>query len=64
MPTKRDFAHRMSVALREARETLFWLERVRNNELLKPERLVELIEEGDQIVAILTTIVKNARQHQ
>lgn len=59
--TRNDFAYRMSVALREARETRFWLQRVRNNELLKPERLEELIQESEELVAILTAIVRKAR---
>ena len=60
--TKHDFAYRMSVALREARETRFWLRRIQNNQLLKPERLTELIQESEEMVAILIAIVKNARE--
>ncbi len=60
--TKHDFAYRMSVALREARETRFWLRRVHNNRLLPPERLIELIQESEEVVAILTAIVRKARE--
>ena len=60
--SRSDFAYRMSVALREARETYYWLQRVRNNRLLQPERLGPLLGESNEIVAILTTIVKNARK--
>ncbi|MFH0983195.1 MAG: four helix bundle protein [Planctomycetota bacterium] len=59
--SRNDFAYRMSVALREARETLFWLRRISNNGLLPSERLTDLIAESDEIVAVLTAIVKNAR---
>ena len=59
--TKSDFTYRMSVALREARETRFWLKRIRNNQLLDPERVRDLIQESDEMVAILTAIVKKAR---
>ena len=59
--TKHDFAYRMSVGLREARETRFWLRRIQNNQLLKPEHLAELVQESEEIVAILTVIVRNAR---
>ena len=62
--TKGDFTYRMSVALREARETSFWLKRIRDNDLLKPERLGDLIDESQEIVAILTSIVKNSRKRK
>lgn len=62
--TKADFAYRMSVALKEARETRFWLRRIQNNKLLKPERLTELTQESEEMVAILITIVKNARANE
>ncbi len=62
--TKADFIYRMSVALREARETSFWLKRIRDNDLLKPERLGDLIDESEEIVAILTSIVKNSRKRK
>ncbi|MCP4589243.1 MAG: four helix bundle protein [bacterium] len=60
--SRKDFAYRMSVALREARETRFWLRRIEMNRLLKPERLVDLLQESEEIVAILITIVRNARE--
>ena len=62
--TKNDFSYRMSVALREARETSYWLMRIRDNDLLKPERIGNLIEESNEIVAILTSIVKNSRMRK
>jgi four helix bundle protein len=62
--TRQDFAYRMSVALREARETRFWLQRVQSNELVNPSRLDDLIAESQEIVAVLTAIVKNARNQR
>ncbi|MCK4658401.1 MAG: four helix bundle protein [Phycisphaerae bacterium] len=59
--TRNDFIYRMSVALREARETRFWLRRIQSNQLLKPERLADLIQESEEMVAILTAIVRNTR---
>ncbi|MCH8852948.1 MAG: four helix bundle protein [Planctomycetes bacterium] len=50
--------------MREARETSYWLMRIRDNDLLKPERIGNLIEESNEIVAILTSIVKNSRMRK
>ncbi len=59
--TKSDFTYRMSVALREARETRFWLRRIRDNQLLEPGRLESLLQESEELVAILITIVRKSR---
>ncbi len=59
--TKNDFTYRMSVSLREARETRFWLRRIRDNKLLEPGRLDNLLQESEELVAILITIVRKSR---
>ncbi len=51
----------MSVSLREARETRFWLRRIRDNKLLEPGRLDNLLQESEELVAILITIVRKSR---
>lgn len=60
--SKRDFAHRMNVARREAREALYWLRLVAESELLEKERFEDIIGEADELVRILTTIVKRSRE--
>ncbi len=60
--SKADFAAKCNIALKEARETLYWLRLLLACELVTEERLGSLIGETDEIVAILTTIVKKARQ--
>ena len=62
--TKREFSHKVSISLREAHETLYWLQRIANADLIPPERLERLIEEANEIVSILTTILKRARTQQ
>lgn len=59
--SKRDFTRRMNIARAEAREVLYWLRLVRETELLPKARLEELTNEADQLVRILTTIVKRSR---
>ncbi len=62
--TKREFSHKGSISLREAHETLYWLQRIANADLVPPERLQRLIEEASEIVSILTAILKRARGQQ
>jgi four helix bundle protein len=60
--TKRDFIAKERIALKEAREALYWLRLFAATELITVSRIQPLIDEAKQIVAILTTIVKNASE--
>ena len=58
--SRKDFAHKMSIASKEARETLYWLN------LLKESWLLDLdaskkIDECTQLVRMLTSIVKTTQ---
>jgi four helix bundle protein len=52
-------------ALQELEETSYWLELLAEAEVIPAERLKELMGECDELIAILTTCVKNvkARSH-
>jgi four helix bundle protein len=52
---------KMSIARKETRETCYWL-RITQAGLLDDEEVQALIQESDELVRILYTIVKNARQ--
>ena len=58
--TKREFTRRMNIARAEAREALYWLRLLAATEILSHVRLREIIDEADELVRILTTIVKKA----
>ena len=59
--SKSDFISKCSIALKEARETHYWLRLLRDTDLVLPKLIEPLIDEARQLVAILTTIIKNAR---
>ena len=63
-PTKPDFTHKVSISCKEARETLYWLRLVKETETgsIISNGVDELIDESRQIVAILTTILKNSKK--
>lgn len=60
--SKTDFAHKMSVALKEARETHYWLRLLRDSEIIRPARLSAIIVEAEEIKKILGAIVRTARK--
>jgi four helix bundle protein len=59
--SKADFVSKCYIALKEARETYYWLRLFSETKVIPAERINELVEESNELVAILTTIVKNAR---
>jgi four helix bundle protein len=60
--TKKHFTSTLVVALREADETMYWLELLAESNTVKPELLADLRDECNQLVAILAASVKKARQ--
>ena len=60
--SKADFLSKCSIALKEARETHYWLRLLAACELVPTEKLIPMTQEANELVAILTTIVKKGRQ--
>ena len=58
--SKADFIAKCRIALKEARESVYWLRLLAASGSVKPARLEPLTQEAREIVAILTTIVRKA----
>ena len=56
-----DFVAKYSIACKEARETHYWLRLLVAADVAPEDRLSPLIDEANQLVAIITTIVKKTR---
>jgi four helix bundle protein len=56
--SRADFHSKVHVALKEARETHYWL-RLIAKRAAKPELFTAIVQEANEIVAVLTTIAKN-----
>lgn len=59
--TKKDFAARMCVASKEARETRYWLRLLGDSKYLDRALADSLIEDCSELVRLLTAIVKSAQ---
>ncbi len=59
--SRADFLSKMSIACKEAREANYWLRLLAAVQIIPAEKLADLVDESHQLVAILTTIVKNTR---
>jgi four helix bundle protein len=51
----------MNIALREARETLYWLRLLDASKILQSTNLADALKEADEITRILGAIVGSAR---
>jgi four helix bundle protein len=56
-----DFINKLRVVEEECDESLFWMELLVDNGLVKGTRLRDLMKEGDEILAIVVSSAKTAR---
>lgn len=59
--SKNDFIHKLSIALKECDESIYWLELLLELSRSKKEELISLKKESDQIVRILSTIILKSK---
>ena len=56
-----DFINKLRVVEEECDESLFWMELLSDNKLIKEARIQDLMLEGDEILAIIVSSAKTAR---
>ncbi len=62
--SRADFLSKLSIARKEARETHYWLRLIAATDILPEARLTDLLDEANQLVAILTTITGKIRNSE
>lgn len=58
-----EFIAKMGIVEEEADESMAWLELLADSGLIKRERLISLMNEADQLVAITVASIKTARKN-
>ncbi len=56
-----DFISKMGIVEEEADETIYWIELLVESGLVKEDRVANLLDETNQIVAIVVSSIKTAR---
>ena len=56
-----DFIHKLRIVEEECDESLFWMEVLVDNNLVKPDRLKSLMSEANELLAIVVASAKTAR---
>lgn len=59
--TKKAFAHKLSIVVEEADETVYWLELIRDSKLLATTAIDPVLDEADQILRIMAASLHTAR---
>jgi len=59
--SRADFIAKLGIALEEADESLYWMEMLQEVQLIPEPKIILLIDEAKQLVAILTASQKTAR---
>jgi four helix bundle protein len=59
--SKADFVSKMGIVEEEADETMYWMELLIEAEIVKPNRIADLIDEANQILSIVVSSIKTAK---
>ena len=62
--SRRDFIHKVRIALKELRETRCWIKLIMRSELLPEARMSELANESDELCRILGQSLVTARKNE
>ncbi|MBC8391992.1 MAG: four helix bundle protein [Deltaproteobacteria bacterium] len=61
--SKKEFFHKMGISSKEARETHYWLRLLRDSGILTQKQTSDLINDAEELIKMLTSIVKTGRSN-
>lgn len=61
--SKADFVNKLSIALKEANETLYWLSLLKDTNYISQESFTHLADVCKELISILVASVKTAKSH-
>ena len=59
--SKRDFINKLKIVEEEADETLYWIGLIQRSGKMKPEKLQDLVNEANELLAIFVASIKTAK---
>lgn len=62
--SRKHFISILEIALREADESLYWLELLSESEIIAKSKIENLMKENDELVAILVATVRTTKQNK
>jgi four helix bundle protein len=61
--SRSDFIHKLAIALKEASETEYWLELLRETDFLNEEQYESIQADCQELLRLLTSIIKSSKQN-
>ena len=62
--SKADFISKLSIALKEAKETKYWIELLRETDFLNTTEASNILEDVIEIIKLLISIIKTTKQNK
>lgn len=62
--SKADFIHKMTIALKEANETIYWLRVLYGSGLITQNQYDDLLKDVNELYSVITAGIKTAKSHQ
>ncbi len=62
--SRADFAHKMNIALKEANETLYWLELLLQSEYIADQSFESIRPDSEELIKLLVSIVKTTKKNE
>ena len=59
--SRKDFIHKLSIAIKEANETIYWLELLEGADLLPHKAFKSIHHDNVELIRILTSIIKTSK---
>ena len=60
--SKRDFVYKLSISLKEARETIYWLRLLRDSDYMNEAEFDKMFTACDELIKILTKIILTTKE--
>ena len=60
--SKKDFVHKLGIALKESRETSYWLNLLKDSEYITDQQFNELATECNALIRILSSIILTTKE--
>jgi four helix bundle protein len=60
--SKKDFIHKLAIAVKEARESSYWLSLLKDSDYINEEQFKKLISNCDEVIRILNSIILTTKE--
>ena len=60
--SRADFIHKLGIAQKEARESLYWLRLISSSGIVSNEKLAPLINETEELIRVLASIILSTKR--